>query len=135
MGIEEAFFAASVEGAGARMLKVEEASDLPGVALDDIRYEGRYPFVKLAIPSMGAVEIAVHGFSPMLFDDNSEDYRDSSLPTAILPWKQPIQVRLRSGLAYHFRSRTLSVWAALPIVALMIVAETLHARSVTNSGL
>ncbi len=83
VGLEEAFFAASVEGGGARMLKVEESAPLPGVALEDIQYEGRYPFVRLGFPAMAGVEIALQGFSPMLLDDASPQYKDSSLPAAI----------------------------------------------------
>jgi uncharacterized protein (DUF608 family) len=104
VGIEEAFFAASVEGAGARMLKTEESQPLPGVPLDDMCYEGRYPFVRLGTPAMGGVEIAVHGFSPMLLDDRSPGYRDSSLPTAIFTMEatNTTETAKRVGLSFSF---------------------------------
>ncbi len=104
VGLEEAFFAASVEGAGARMLKVDEKLPLPGLPLEDIQYEGRYPFVRLGVPAMNDVALAVHGFSPMLLDDASPQYRDSSLPTAIFTMEavntgtEPRRV----GLAFSF---------------------------------
>jgi uncharacterized protein (DUF608 family) len=104
VGLEEGFFAASVEGAGAKMLKVAEQAPLPGVPLDEIDYEGRYPFVRLGFPAMGSVEIAVHGFSPMLLDDPSPQYRDSAIPAAIFTMeatnRSPVPKRV--GLALSF---------------------------------
>lgn len=104
VGLEEAFFAASVEGAGATMLKVEETTPLPGVALEDISYEGRYPFVRLGVPAMGGVELSVHGFSPMLLDDPHPQYRDSAIPAAIftLEATNTTDAAKRVGLAFSF---------------------------------
>jgi len=82
-GLSEAFFATSVAGVGGHMLKAEDLKQLPGVPLEDIDFYGSYPFAQLRYPSLGGVELQLEGFAPILFNDVSPQYLDSSLPTSI----------------------------------------------------
>lgn len=83
-GISEAFLAAAVEGAGAVMLKAEDAKRLPGVPIERITFEGMYPFARLGFPPLGEVELSAEAFSPILLDDPHPQYLNSSLPAVIL---------------------------------------------------
>lgn len=103
-GLSEAFFAAAVEGAGGTMLKVEDRKDLPGVALEDIGYEGRYPFARLTYPTLGEVALQLDGFAPLLLDDPHPQYLNSSLPTSVftLTATNTSDQPKRVGLAFSF---------------------------------
>jgi len=109
-GLEEAFFAVSVgdpteQGSGTgRMLKVEDIRDLPGVPLEDIRFEGRYPFANLGYPKLDGVSVELEAFAPLLFDDRSPDYLDSSLPVSVftLSVENRGEQAKQVGLAFSF---------------------------------
>lgn len=103
-GLSEAFFAASVEGEGGHMLKAVDDKNLPGVAVDDITYEGCFPFVRLGYPKIGAVNVSVSGFSPLLFDDPHPEYLNSALPTSIftVEARNDGDAPKKVGLAFSF---------------------------------
>lgn len=82
-GLPEAFLAASVEGAGAVMLKAEDEKGLPGVPIEQIVFDGMYPFARLGFPALGGVELSVEAFSPILLDDPHPQYLNSALPAAV----------------------------------------------------
>lgn len=86
-GIEEAFFAVAVEGAGAKMLKVKDKGDLPGFTLDQMTFKGLYPFASIEFEEFGGMEIALEAFSPILLDDPHPQYLNSSLPAFIVSVK------------------------------------------------
>ena len=65
------------------MLKAEDHKPLPGVPFENIEFHGSYPFANLSYPPLGGVTVGLEAFTPLLFDDTSPDYIDSSLPVTV----------------------------------------------------
>ena len=82
-GIPGAFLACFVEGFGARVLKTHSFPGYATLKAREIKYKGLFPRALVGYPEMGEVRVRLEAFSPILLDDVSEGYRDSSIPGAV----------------------------------------------------
>lgn len=82
-GIPGAFWGLFVSGIGAKVLKTHSNPNFHSCKESEIRYNGMFPFVELSYNQYGGIKCELSAFSPLILNDESENYKNSSLPAAV----------------------------------------------------
>lgn len=85
-GVSGIFWALK-DAAGARILKQKPPKGTKGVSTDQMEFEGKLPFANIRYKNMGPLNVGLTAFSPLILGDQSEGYRDSSIPGAIFSFE------------------------------------------------
>ena len=86
-GVPGIFWTLWDESNGAKVLKVNPMRGLKGVEQKNIKYDGRLPVVHMDYTEIGAIDISLTAYSPLILGDTSENYRDSTIPGAVFTFK------------------------------------------------
>jgi non-lysosomal glucosylceramidase len=68
---------------GAKILKIHPPTGTKGIEATNIKFDGKLPVAKFEYTQIGPIDVDLTAFSPLILNDSSQDYRDSSIPGAI----------------------------------------------------
>ena len=96
-GIPGAWTAVHTPICGARVLKSDSRKAFTITPLSDIRYGGRFPVARVQYSGLSSVQVKLDAFGSFVSPDDSDGYRDSSLPLALFVFDRmaPTRNRLR----------------------------------------